>query len=101
MKKSELRNIIKEEIKSLLAEDIFVLWADRVSGNLQKAIQKAKYKGKANPSWNEQYKINAKNGHGTVFFVRADDVADAKQKITQATEKNKVTDNVYDLVHRK
>lgn len=96
MKRSELREIIRSEIKILLNEDVFILWADRVSGNLAKAIKKAKYKGKGG-TWNDEYKTNAKEGHGTVFFVNAANVGEAKAKVAQATEKHKVDDNVYKL----
>lgn len=96
MKKSELRNIIKEELLNVLNEDVFVMWADRVTGDLNKAIKKAKYKGKGG-TWSSDFKTNAKEGHGTVFFVSADNVAEAKKKLLSFTEKNKVDDNVYRL----
>jgi len=76
-----------------IKEDVFVLWADRVTDNLPKAIKKAKYKGKGGKAWDDQYKINAKSGSGSVFFVDATNVADAKQKIQNLTKKK--DDNVY------
>ena len=78
-----------------LNEEVFVLWADRVSDNLSHAIKKAKYKGKSNKNWNDQYKLNAKEGHGTVFFINASNVDEAKRKILMTTEKNKKDTNFY------
>jgi len=80
--------------ESKLNEDVFVLWADGVSGNLTKAVKKAKYKGKAGKSWDKEYRANANAGHGTVFFITANNVQDAKTKLLGAkpTETSK---NVY------
>lgn len=64
--------------------NIIILWADKVSGNFEKAIKKAKVKGKSG-NWDKEYIINAENGHGTVFFIEADNKADAMEKISKAT----------------
>lgn len=94
--KNELRTIIKEELQKLneAPMDVFVLWANGVSDNLSKAIKKAKYIGKSG-KWNDAYKTNASNGHGTVFFVPAENVAQAKQIIQKATDKNRIGRNIY------
>ena len=99
--KTELRQIIKEEIKRLNEEtytDDFVLWANGVVGNLNKAIKKAKYIGKAGKGWDGSYKTNAKNGHGTVFFVSANNVKQAKERLKdEISEKDKLDTNIYSL----
>jgi hypothetical protein len=95
MKKSELRQIIREEL-TRINEDVFVLWADRVNDNLPKAIKAAKYKGKGG-TWSKEYKTNAASGYGTVFFVEADNVDDAKQKVLTATDANKTDKNIYNI----
>jgi hypothetical protein len=74
--------------------DVFVLWANGVAGNLPKAIKKAKYIGKSG-KWNNEYKTNAAAGHGTVFFVAASDVKQAKEFIQKATENNSIGKNAY------
>jgi excinuclease UvrABC helicase subunit UvrB len=77
---------------------VIILWADKVTDNLPKAIKKAKYKGKGGKAWDDQYEINAKEGSGTVFFVDAKNVADAKEKIQGLTKKN--NSNVYHVNER-
>lgn len=96
MNKLELRLLIREELQKLneASTDVFVLWSNRIVGNLPKAIQKAKYIGKSG-IWNDEYKKNAANGHGTVFFVAADNVKHAKELIKKTTEKNSIGTNVY------
>jgi hypothetical protein len=77
-------------------EDVFVLWADRINDNLPKAKQRAKYKGKGG-IWSDSYKQNAKNGHGTVFFINASDVNDAKSKLNTISDGDKTDRNIYIL----
>jgi hypothetical protein len=66
--------------------DTIVLWADKVTGDLEKAIKKAKVKGKSNiySIWDKEFITNAENGHGTVFFINALNKADAMEKIKKA-----------------
>lgn len=95
-----MRAAIEDDIAALqkegVSEDVFILWADRVSDNLPKAIKMAKYKGKAG-SWSKEYKQNASNGYGTVFFITASNVADAKEKLGMVKDDNKTQKNVYVL----
>lgn len=95
MKKSELRQLIREELGKL-NEDVFVLWADRVNDNLPKAIKAAKYKGKGG-TWSKEYRTNASAGYGTVFFVEADNLNDAKQKVLTVTNADKTDKNIYNI----
>jgi hypothetical protein len=88
-----MKNITTFEHFDSIQENVIILWADKVTDNLPKAIKKAKYKGKGGKAWDDQYEINAKEGSGTVFFVDAKNVADAKEKIQGLTKKN--NSNVY------
>jgi hypothetical protein len=63
---------------------VFVLWADRVSDNYNKALKKAMYKGKSNKVWNREYVRNATLNYGTVFFIDANNVPEAKSVLNQA-----------------
>ncbi len=95
MKTFEEFNKTNKEYQKPLMENTIVLWANKVDNNLAKAIKKAKYIGKSSSDWDPQYKINAKNGHGTVFFVDAENVKSAKEKIQDVSDEHKEDTNIY------
>jgi hypothetical protein len=73
---------------------IFVLWADRVTKDLPNAIKKAMYKGKSNKLWNMEYVTNAHKGYGTVFFIDANTVPEAKLELGKVLQHGSAK-NIY------
>jgi hypothetical protein len=74
---------------------IFVLWADKVTKNFPNAIKKAMYKGKSNKIWNREYVINAHKGYGTVFFIDANNVSEAKAELVKALQHGSANNIFY------
>jgi hypothetical protein len=73
---------------------IFVLWADKITKNFPNAIKKAMYKGKSNKLWNREYVTNAHKGYGTVFFIDANSVPEAKTELVKALQHGSAK-NIY------
>jgi hypothetical protein len=73
---------------------IFVLWAEKATKDFPSIIKKAMYKGKSNKLWNREYITNAHNGYGTVFFIDANNVPEAKSELIKALRHGSA-DNIY------
>lgn len=76
------------------ASDTIVLWADGIVGDFDKAVKKAKVKGKGGKGWDKEYRTNAEAGHGTVFFITAKNKEEAMGKLKKA---KKSGTNIYVL----
>jgi len=74
--------------------DVIILWSDGVTDDFEKAVKKAKVKGKGGKGWDKEYRENAKAGHGTVFFITAKNKEEALKKIKNS---KKSDTNVYVL----
>jgi predicted alpha/beta superfamily hydrolase len=70
------------------------LWANKVTKNFSNAVKKAVYKCKSNKIWNKEYIINANEGYGTVFFIDANNVPEAKTELVKALQHSSVK-NIY------
>ena len=100
--KEAIRKIYREYSRECLMSesltedfnDTFVLWANKITNNLPKAIQRAKYIGKGG-TWSSAYKTNAIDGRGTTFFVKANSVSEAKEKIQNLINSDKNESNIY------